>query len=153
MQKERTNEMKKLIGIIGLTAVLALSVSAQTPLYSPQTLTSTATIASATATNIAAVMDVRKMKNVAVQITAYGDTGVAGNVAVFTYSVDGSTYSTANGGFNKTVAFTPTTTGRTIITNLDTWGCGYMKLAYVTNDTGASVTNLVIKYGVKISVP
>ena len=147
--------MKKVFSIIiGLTVLVAASVQAQTPTYSAQTLSSTATIASATATNIAAVIDCRKQNTVAVQITAYGDTGVAANNAVFLYSVDGVTYSPGTGaGQSKTVAFTPTTAGATVFTNLQTYGAGYLKLAYVTNDTGAAVTNLSIKYGVKISAP
>lgn len=152
-------KIKNLILTVAATAVIlagAIGVQAQVPTYAPQTLWSTngAGIPAATAVALNSVIDARKQSSVALQITAYGDTGVAAGKLLLSYSVDGISFSpTIIPGQFSSIAVTPTTTGRTMFTNVPTWGCGYIRGEYYTNDTGAAVTNLVIKYGVKISAP
>lgn len=149
--------MKKLLALIGLAAVaVSMNAKAQVPTYGPQTLWSTngAGIPSATAVAGNAVIDCRKQNTFMLQVNAQCDTGGGAMSLTLIPSVDGVTYSTAtvpNGA--KTVGFTPTTAGVTLCTNLNTYGAGFWKLAYVTNDTGAAITNLTIKYGVKVSAP
>jgi hypothetical protein len=157
------NKFLALIGLAALALAFTVDLQAQVPTYAAQTLWSTngavgAGIPSATAPAINAVMDVRKQKDVTLQIFTQGDTSVGTGSLVFTYSVDGISYSASAGtagtvSMVKTVLCTPTTAGATLVTNLNTFGCGYMKFLYYTNDTGASVTNMVVKYGVKISAP
>jgi hypothetical protein len=154
--------MKTFLAIIGLAAlVLTSNTQAQTPVYSAQTLWSTngavgAGIPAATAPVINAVIDCRRQASITLAITAQADTGVAAGNAVFVYSIDGTSYSPSTGTQTmvKTVAVTPLVASAvTVVTNLNTFGCGYMKFLYYTNDTGASVTNMVVKYGIKIQAP
>lgn len=149
--------MNKLLALIGLAALVSITAQAQSPTYQSQTLWTTngAGIPAATAVLGNAVADVRYQKDVTLQITAYGNTGAAASTYVFVPSVDGTSYgsSTLAGSQVKAVSFTPATTGTTMVTNISTAGVGYLKFLYVTNDTGAAVTNISIKYGVKISSP
>jgi hypothetical protein len=150
--------MKKLLAIIGLAAIVLTSftVQAQVPTYGAQTLWTTngAGIPAETAVAGNAVMDVRKQAKVAIQVTAQSDTSGGAVGFMLVPSVDGISYAgatIAKGG--QYFSFTPAVTATTICTNLDTYGCGYWKLSYITNTTGAACTNISIKYGVKISSP
>jgi hypothetical protein len=143
-----------------LVALLPMQSQAQIPTYGSPTLFSTngyggTPVPAAVATTLNAVVDCRKQASFTLQITAYGDTGVGAGNLVMVGSVDGATYSasTGAGAAVKTVGFTPTVTGLTVVTNINSYGCGYWKALYYTNDTGAALTNLSIKYGVKISAP
>jgi len=141
--------MKHIIAIIALAAIV-LPASAQVPTYGSQSLWSTngsTAIPSAVAKTVGAVIDCRKQNSVALQISAQGDTSVAAGFLAYSRSVDGSSYSSAK----DSVSVTPTTAGVVVITNIPTYGVGFIKVDYYTNATGAAVTNLVLKYGVKIS--
>jgi hypothetical protein len=151
----------KKLTVIGLAlmalAAVTVSTQAQVPTYQAQTLWSISgagAVPAAAATNMNAVIDCRKQATFTLAITAQCDTGGGAISLMLLPTLDGITYGSqvAGSGF-KTVGFTPTTAGVTMITNINTLGCGYWKVTYLTNDTGAAVTNFSVKYGVKISAP
>lgn len=143
-----------LVLLLAVVALLALTVSAnaQAPIYDAQTLTSTAyTNGPQTGTNINVVLDVRKQASVALQLKSTSNgTNVLGQGLWVEWSVDGLTYS---GGRLVTLTTAGTTT-TTAFTNLNTFGCGYIRIPYATNLNDVSgITNAVLKYGIKISAP
>jgi hypothetical protein len=153
--------MFKKITVIGLAlmalAVVTVSTQAQQPTYAAQSLWSTngaTSVPAAAATTLNAVIDCRKQATFTLAITAQCDTSGGAISLYLTPSLDGITYGSALAGSGfKTVGFTPTTAGLTMITNINSLGAGYWKVTYLTNDTGAAVTNFSVKYGVKISAP
>lgn len=126
-------------------------VEAQVPTYAPQTLYSSVYITTATATNVAKVIDTSHQNTAAVQLTQTGDGASTANVIyLFVYSVDGVNYDLVN---TKVVSVPLTgATTTTAVTNLSSFGAGYIKLLYATNSSGVNVTNTVT-YGVKMSSP
>ena len=157
--------MKKVLALvlIGLATVLVSSVQAQTPIFSANTLYNSAAVwtnvAGTSATNFNLVMDVRKQAKVMVQLSqVYDGAGTANTVYYFQRSVDGTTYDFPSTVMTGSTVVTVVGTGNTAVTtltNLDTAGCGYIRLAWVTNASVVAVnlTNLVVKYGLKISAP
>lgn len=151
--------MKKLFSILSLS-VLAIVAQAQQPIYAPQSisLTSIMPLAASTASNLNSVIDVRKQKDVAFQVTmANKSTGTANVGLCFASSVDGITY-----GGQQFVVLLPTANAatNTYVTNIVTLPtsfsqAGYWKLLYVTNAnaSGSDVTNMFLSYGIKISAP
>lgn len=154
--------MKKIaFAVLGLV-VIGLAVYAQNagtgagttgPRYSPQAMTASSAlfpIAGSTASNINLTIDCRFQKTVALQVTSKSD-DTAGAVAVcYQRSVDGTSYE----GASWAALGTATVTGTTLITNLDTLGCGYIKLTYLTNaHASANLTNVALHYGVKLIAP
>ena len=145
-----------IIAALALIASIA-DASAQNNAYASQTVvnyigTST-NCAGSTATNIAAVIPCGKQKDVAIQFSSRND--AAGTAVLGAYirrSVDGTRYDTAaqyvtwaaNGASDATIT-----------TNINTHGCGFIKIDAITNAAAATVntTNLVIKYAVKINAP
>lgn len=129
---------------------LTASARAQTPTYSPQTLTSF-TNGPAAGTNINVVLDVRKQASVAVAVNQKSNgTNVTSAGFWYELSVDGTKY--GNGRF---ITCTPSgTTEAVTITNLNTFGCGYLRIPYFTNINDVTgITNATIKYAIKISAP
>jgi hypothetical protein len=98
------------------------------------------------------VIDVGKQANVGVQITANASAASVSNL-VFTFrrSVDGSQYDTVG----QTVTFVGNGTNtKSILTNLPSSGARYIKLTtYAWDDEGTYITNLSVKYAIKISAP
>lgn len=144
--------MKRIILIVGLLALVAISAHAQIPTYAIQTAFSgTNAFGPQGGTNIAAVIDCRKQQNVTIQAVIGCSAAGGTNAIAYSTSVDGSTYSA--------VTLIPQYAivggqGNVIIQNINVAGAGYLKLNYVTNwFTDANQTNIVIKYGVKISAP
>lgn len=137
--------------VVGFT----LSAGAQSYRYEPVPLnvTPAITVVGGTASNTPnAVIDVRGQDSVCVQITqTYDGAGTANMGYYFTRSVDGSTYSGATGANYVTVAGTGNTPV-TIVTNIPSFGAGFIKLAYVTNASAGSVTatNLSVKWAAKL---
>jgi hypothetical protein len=66
--------------------------------------------------------------------------------------VDGTTFDTTQ---RSTIDITPNgATQVSLVTNLNTYGCGYMKLVSWQNTDGAAViTNASGYYGIKIDAP
>lgn len=153
--------MKKLFGLLTISGLfLAISAQAQSPVYNAHTLYSMGTgqVAGSAATNINAVLDCRKQKDVALQIMIQPKTTATDALSfVFARSVDGVTYGAND--FVVTLAPGGTAGGATTtITNIPsatTMGVGYLKLMYLTNAAAAAgvVTNASVIYGVKISAP
>jgi hypothetical protein len=131
--------------------LLESSGSAQIPTSSWEGFASASCAATTTVTKNF-VIDVSKQANVGVQITA--NCGAASNsnlVFTFTRSVDGSQYDTV--GQSVTFVANGTNT-KSILTNLPSSGANYIKLTtYAWDDPATYVTNLSVKYGVKISAP
>lgn len=146
--------MKKLIMLIGALAIAAISTQAQT--YSAQNVGLGLTAIAATgASNILATLDVRKQKDVAVQIDfKLSGSGTGNQTLVFERSVDGSTWTTLSADKSSVVIAATSGTVSTTVTNLPTYGCGWIRLATWTNaDASRYVTNLTVKYAIKINAP
>lgn len=136
--------------VMSCALLLAPKAKAQIPTVGVQAMYGPIVIALSTATNVASVIDVGKQSSVAVQLTCTGDGASTDNMHYyFAYSVDGTTFD-ANSKI-VTVALSGTTT-KTIVTNLPSFGCQYIKLSLATNSSGVGVTNTA-KYLVKISAP
>ena len=148
--------MKKLFLLF---SALALAVSAQAQTYSPLTIASgyPTVLAANSATTLASsvVFDVRKQKDVAVMLRWVGlDTGSNGVVSfTFARGVDGSTFETL--AAKRTVIAIASTGAATnvCITNIPSYGAGFIKLISLANDDSAGLTNIVIKEATKIGAP
>lgn len=153
--------MKKIIALFLFAS--ALAVMAQVPIYAPQTLVNSTTIYTnvmgSTASNVNYTIDCRKQASVAVQISqVYDRAGTVATLYYFQRSLDNITwdYPLASMASDNVVGIAGTgNTPSVTVTNIPTYGCGYMRLAWITNASAASVnlTNLVVKYAVKISSP
>ena len=144
--------MKRILLTLAILAVLTLPALAQTPIYGPQSLGLwTNFVAASTARAVTNVVDCAHQRNVTFQFLFKGDD--AGGTVTFAFkpSVDGTTYADAVIPItlgNLAVA------GTTVVTNIDTFGYGYLKLVYITNaHASANITNVTVSYGVKISSP
>lgn len=150
--------MKKLLLTIALMAGFVLATQAQTPTYGAVTLYTTngATAhVGGTAYVTDKVIDCRKVKYVPLQITIYPKTTATDvETFYFTPSVDGSTFGAEGVAFIATPSGTAGTAS-TLCTNLNTMGFPYYKLSYYTNAAAAAgvITNISVKYGLKISAP
>ena len=147
--------MKKIILTIA-TLALSFGARAQVPTYAPQVLVAGGVVNAAVYSNFSAVIDCRKQASVGLMIdyTQMGTTNTATNSFIFLRGIDGlsTNYETAT---NLTVITDVARNGRGVFfTNIPTWGCGYLLLTniYCGNPT-TSMTNINIKYGVKISSP
>lgn len=145
--------MKKTL--IALVAVSLLTVGAyaqQNPTYASQAIVGgTFTTAAQAATNVAFVIDMRKQASVTLQFDNQMSTAATDVQTICVQrSVDGLTYNTAL----QTIALTPiASTASTLLTNLPSYGAGYLKIAYVTNAAATAIATNTFKYAIKISAP
>lgn len=135
-----------LVGVAALAGLLAAPNAAAQ--FRGETLSITNHVP-ATLTNSSpgsAVIDVSRVKDVAVQIVL--KLMGAGTTAIpFTFqrSVDGSNYATA-----FTLSVTPAGTATaTAMTNINTQAFPYWKISAIQNDNATGITNLVVTYGIK----
>lgn len=144
--------MKKLLTLIGAAALLlaAISAQAQAPTYGVQTL-GTFTVNGQAATNVAYVIDCRKQSTVTVGLVNQMSTSATDNqTIVYSRSLDGVNYQTAL----STVALAPTASATSVqLTNLNTFGAGFIKINYFTNAAASAVSTNTLVYAVKISAP
>lgn len=141
--------MKTFFLVIGIAALLAMvnAASAQGVIYGAQTLGTTRTDGGA-ATNVSYVIDCRKQTKVTIQYVNQMATSSTGVQTVnFSRSVDGLNYTTTAQEFSFTPVASTISYG---ITNLDTYGCGYIKINYITNAAAANAfaTN-TLSYAIK----
>lgn len=152
--------MKKITSflIAAVIALTAINVHAQ-PIYAPQIVASTNgsttfTAAFSSATNIMAVINVGKQASVGIQIASTNVLGDAVNPNILYYqrSVDGVKYETALSPIGWVTAGQ---TERVVVTNILTYGAGYIRFPYVTNTAGSgtNVGFLQIKQAIKIGAP
>lgn len=139
-------------GLVGLVAFFTIYfVTAQVPTDGVEGFSSASCAATTTVTRNF-VIDVGKQAGVGVQITANVSAASISNL-VFTFyrSVDGSQYDTVG----QTVTWIGNGTNtKSIVTNLPSYGARFIKLStYAWDDPATYVTNLSVKYGVKISAP
>jgi len=153
--KHNTN-MKKLLTLSLLTVcLLGLTVSAKAQAtYAPITLFSASTITNSTAFNNSGsgyVLDVRKQNTVVLQMKGQPHTAAAATATIaYSLSVDGSTYDTTLVTTNYVSSATLSATVQKSIP-IDVSGYGYLKIAYITNASGASdITNCSLIYGQKL---
>lgn len=145
--------MKKFLTLIGAAVLFVAATSqAQSPVYSAQSLNSSATLAASAATNVAVVIDCRKQAYVTVGLKVQADAANSGNIiANYSYSLDGSTYGTTTYNFGFAANGTTAVQSHT---NLNTLGCGYIKINYLTNAAASgALTNIVLNYGIKVQAP
>lgn len=121
--------------------------------YSPEVVvnyigTST-NCAGGAATNIAKVIDCRRVPNFNLMLTAKNNGAGTANLGVYIRrSVDGTRYDTDAQLITWPAAGNA---DATLTTNINTFGCGYIQISAFTNAAAATVntTNLVIKWGDK----
>lgn len=150
--------MKKFFAI-SVMALLALAAQAQAPRYASETLTSfsygTNYIYVGSTSNLNLAIDCRYQSTVAVAIAFQLD-GTEAPVQTLTFqrSVDGSNWETL-AGKKSVVGITGTSDTQSVtITNLPTYGAGFIRLASWANaSTNQSVTNYIVKYSVKMNAP
>lgn len=146
--------MKKItfLAVAAIIGLLAFSGFAQsTAVYQAQTLGTSRTDGSA-ATNVSYVIDCRKQASVTIQyVNQMATSSTAAQTVNFSRSVDGINYTTTAQEFSFTPVASTQSSG---ITNLNTFGCGYIKINYITNAGAANAfaTN-TLKYGIKIQAP
>lgn len=148
--KQKSDTMKKVLPLIALLALFVTTASAQTaPVYASQTFPAFSVAATA-GTNVGLVIDTRKQASVDIQIELMADASGAYTFTVpFQYSLDGITYAGMRSGAIA-ISFNGVTK-QTVVTNIPTFGAGYVKIPHLTNATASiAVTNGIIKYGIKI---
>ena len=135
---------------LAFAAIIPTASAQREPVYQSQTL-GTVRIAGSTATNVNYVLDVRKQKDVFVQIQNNLDGAGTDAISIgFTRSVDGLVYNTVP----LSIAVAPNGTAlTTVFTNIATHGAAYIKINYVTNAAASNVSTNTIKYGIKIQAP
>jgi hypothetical protein len=139
-------------GLVGLVAFFSIYFgTAQVPTDGVEGFSAASCAATTTITRNF-VIDIGKQANVGVQITANASAATISNlVFTFTRSVDGSQYDTV--GQSVTWIANGTNT-KSVLTNLSGFGARYIKLTtYAWDDPATYITNLSVKYGVKISAP
>lgn len=141
--------MKKFI--LMLAAIAALTMSAEAQTYGVQTLGSFMAQGAA-ATNVAYVVDVRKQSTVTLQWDRISSGAGAQVISLaFSRSTDGSTY---NSALDSLTLASGGATATTTVTNIPTYGAGYIKIHYMTNANADTVfTTNTLKYAVKIGAP
>lgn len=149
--------MKNLFTIIIAIAIFAICFTANAQDYGSQTVVSyigtSTNCAGGSATNIDKAIYVGQQKDVSLAFTSRND--AAGTAVLGAYirrSNDGVKYDTsaqyvtwaANGSSDATM-----------LTNINTHGCGWIKISAITNAAAATVntTNLTITAGIKIGAP
>lgn len=150
--------MKKLFQLLCVSSVLICGLAtarAQAPTYYPYTIvaSNSATCAATAGTNVNKVIPCGKQASVALQIELMADaTGAYVFTVPIQYSMDGAIYS---GMAPNSIAISFNgVTKQTIVTNVPTWGAGFLKIPYLTNATASiNVTNIIIKSADKISAP
>ncbi len=148
--------MKKFYPIAIVTAcitafLIVYFAQAQAPTDGVEGFTAASCAATTTVTRNF-VIDVGHQANVGVQITANASAASISNL-VFTFyrSVDESQYDTVG----QTVTFVANGTNtKSILTNLLSYGARKIKMTtYAWDDPATYITNLSVKYAVKISAP
>lgn len=138
--------------LVGLLAFFAIYfATAQVPTDGVEGFSDASCAATTTVTRNF-VIDVGKQAGVGIQITAKASAASVSNlVFTFTRSVDGSQYDTVG----QTVTWVGNgTSTKSILTNLASQGARYIKLTtYAWDDPATYVTNLSVKYAIKISAP
>ena len=145
--------MKRIFMAVFATALLAVSVQAQTPVYYPTPLAIPATFAASSGSNINLTIDVRKQRNVTLMWVFTTAAGASGsNVTMrIDRSVDGSNWSTTD---KQQITFsTLSTTAVVATTNLTVDGIGYLRLSTMTNGADQILTNSYFYYGLKSLAP
>src|SRR5438477_5788840 len=141
----------KLISVAVVVVVIAFFAvyfgTAQMPTSASQDLFTGGSCAATTTVTRNLVIDCSKQAAVGVQITGKASGASVSNL-VFTFyrSVDGAQYDTVG----QTVTFVGTgATTKSILTNLQSYGANYIKLAtYAWDDPATYITNLSISYGI-----
>lgn len=148
--------MKKILSLLWLTLLFAGAANAQEPRYGVQSILNDIVITASTATNVGLVIDTRKQATVTLQIDTTNTLNSAvadGTINIlYSQSVDGVRYWTNL----QTVAIVPRgLQWNTVVTNLSSFGAGYIKIHYITNACGGAtnVGTMKLQYAVKINSP
>lgn len=145
--------MKKLLITIAALGIFASAVNAQT--YATQSLTVTNAVAASSTETLNQIIDCRKQKDVAVQIAfKMSSTGTGNQTFVFDRSVDGSAWNSLAADKTTVVIAATGATLSVTTTNINTYGCGYLRLvSWQNGQAGQYATNTAVKYGIKIAAP
>lgn len=144
----------KLLGLIS-SIILLSPVLAGDKRYSPNTLiaSNAVTVAATAGTNVNLRFDVPDQASVPLQIEAMADANGAYTLTVpVQYSVDGQEY--ANMAARSIAISFNGVTKQTIVTNVPTFGCAYLRIPHLTNATASiNVTNIIVKSAISWSAP
>src|SRR5437762_13186454 len=138
-------------GVLALAFLFWPRGEAQVPTSGTEGFTGASCAATTTVTRNF-LIDVGKQAGAGVQIT-FNASAASNSNLVFTFkrSVDNTQYDTV--GQTVTVVGNGATTV-SVLTNLASYGANYIKLTtYAWDDPATYITNLSVKYGVKISAP
>lgn len=141
--------------LLSIAAVLALAASVNAQTYSYQSLDIGTNMVEYGETQTAnAVMDVRKQDDVCFLLSFnLNSTGTGDQTLVFERSLDGTTWGTAGtpGAAQTVVVAATSDTTLTLMTNLPTYGCGWIRLkSWANGDDAEEATNIVCGYAIKI---
>lgn len=142
--------MKAFILSIGLLALMAFGVSAQQYGVHATLVNLQGTNVTATATNVAAILGANKFDSFALDVF-WGLTNAAtGSLDVrWDTSCDGSNFSSSPAAAGSSGWFSVPLTNAGLVgcwmTNLTVGDIGYWRINWITNNTGQSMTNIVIK--------
>ena len=153
------NLFKTLAVSATLAALFAVNAMAQAPRYDSTytvvfqyTNTTNLPLTGGTASNTTSVVDCRFQDKIAIQFDAQFASNTTHSVSFpLLRSGDGVSYTTYAAADYITLAFSGFT--NTIITNLPTYGCGWLKFQYLTNAAQDNLTNLVIRPIIKRNAP
>lgn len=152
--------MKRILTSLAALLLLSVVAMAQSPIYGPQALSpltdgtnNVGYVVASTITNYTAKVDCGKFQQVTFQFTYAGDAaGGASDFYIVHYktSVDGVTFSSAS----TPIILPPIgVTNRTIVTNINSFGAGFIRIG-ISNAAGtANITNQAIQYAIKMSAP
>jgi hypothetical protein len=144
---KQAKQMKKTF--LSVIAILAVSISAFAQANAVVELTIPGSIAAASTTNVAQVIDVSKQSIVAVQLTfKLVSGGTNGRVVMqFSRSNDRSQWTTATTPAMFVANGTTLVSG---LTNILSYGARYIRLDSIQNDEGVVVTNTAATYSLKV---
>lgn len=146
--------MKKLFLSILLMGGLAFAASAQTSYrVSPPTTYLAWTNLAQAATNVGWVLDVRGSQFVSIFLSSTNDASGTDNIGyVFYRSMDGTTSTKENAAVANILLAANGTTAVNTITNIPTYGCGYLILGYTTNVAATANAVIRMKYSLKTNL-
>lgn len=148
--------MKKFVLSILCVAGLSLAVQAQTSYRVTPTPTAVPfawTNLAQAATNVGWVIDCRGSQFVSLFLSSTNDAAATDNIGyVFYRSLDGTTATKESAAVANILLAATGTTAINTITNIPTYGCGYLILGYTTNAAATANAVIRMRYSLKTGI-
>lgn len=143
--------------VLLMAALFAVNVNGQASYNSSYSISESAymPLAASTASNVAAVIDCRLQSKITLQVDFQSNTNEAVTVAFpIQRSGNGTTYTPTRELITLTCLGATSGALNCDCTNIDTYGCGWIKIPWVTNaHATANITNLVLRPILKRNAP